>query len=167
MVLILVQFAEISIFLPILLVGISKAIQLSSSYLSQVETIGFEQFLTSVGIAIPFIPISFALPYMDSNGKNRYYKDSFTHQLCWLVMAGPIYLSSSLLSRVTEIPLNLLLNITLQRITLSVIGITLGISFVILGKLDPESLLIGGISILVISGVIGTSFTNFKFRCLH
>lgn len=56
--------AKTALLMPILLVAISAAIALSSHLLFMVKPVGIFKLFTAVFIAITFIPISFALPFL-------------------------------------------------------------------------------------------------------
>jgi hypothetical protein len=143
--------------LPIVLVGISLAIALSSYALQLVMPISPSQFFTSVMIAIVFIPISFALPFIAKAMKDIDIKRIALLPIMMVAMAAAIWLSSLILVKVQKIDSGLLFNIIFQAITLAVIGIALGFTMKFLAKIGPEKLLEGGIGIIIIAGAIMVS----------
>ena len=143
--------------LPIVLVGISLAIALSSVPLSMIQPIGLFQFFTAVMIAIIFIPISFALPFIAKAMKDIDIKRIVLLPIMMVVMAAAIWLSSLILAKVQKIDSGLLFNIIFQAITLAVIGIALGFTMKFLAKIGPEKLFEGGLCIVIIAAAIMVS----------
>ncbi len=96
-----------SFVMPILFLGISTAIALSSGLLSQVRPIGFFQALTAIMIAGVFTVVSYGLGKMVSGMKGLSTSDilkaSITLPLIMIAISGTIALSSGLLSQVRPI----------------------------------------------------------------
>ena len=142
------------VMLPLILVAISLAIALSSEVLQLVKPIGLYQFFTAVMIAIIFIPISFALPFIAKAMKDVDIKRIILLPIMMVAMAAAIWLSSLILSKVEEIPFGLLFNIMIQAITLAVVGVTLGLTMMLLSKIGPSTILQGALSLVIIAGAI-------------
>lgn len=143
--------------LPIVLVGISLAIALSSLPLSMIKPIGLFQFFTAVMIAIIFIPISFALPFIAKAMKDIDIKRIVLLPIMMVAMAAAIWLSSLILAKVEKIPFGLLFNIMFQAVTLAVIGIALGFTMKFLANIGPDKILEGGLCIVLIAATIMVS----------
>ena len=143
--------------LPIVLVGISLAIALSSIPLSLIKPIGLFQFFTAVMIAIVFIPISFALPFIAKAMKDIDIERIELLPIMMVAMAAAIWLSSLILVKVQKIDSGLLFNIIFQAITLAVVGIALGFTMKFLAKIGPERILEGGLCIVIIAAAIMVS----------
>lgn len=147
----------ISAILPIVLIAVSYAISESSRLLSNVTTMKLEQFFTSVMIAIIFIPISFALPFISKALKDIDVKKTLLLPVILVAMAAAIWLSSKILTNVEVIKLDKLFNIITQAITLAAIAMTLGTTLWFLSKLKPENLVQGGISLVILSIAVAIS----------
>jgi len=143
-----------SFLLPIILVSISRAIVDSSHLLSGVKLITFGQFLTSVGIAIVFIPISFALPYISKALKDINVVKAILMPIILVAMAYAIQQASLILSEVKSINIGLLFNIIAQSITLAIIGIALGYAFKLIGGIPITTVIKGGLILLAIAATL-------------
>lgn len=151
------EAALLSVMIPLVMLGLSIAIMKSSEYLARVQTIKFNQFLTSVGISLIFIPISFALPFLSKAMEKVDVGKILLMPVILAAMAVSIYYSSIWLSKTIPIDPSNLLNIALLSITLAVIGISLGLAFRVLGGLDVMKTIKAGLNLVVISTSIWLS----------
>jgi phage-related protein len=147
----------ISAMLPLVLIGVSYSIMKSSQYLSKVTDIKFSQFLTSVGISLILIPISFALPFISKAMEKINIGKIILLPIILTAMAVSIYYSSLWLSKVQTIELASLVKITLLSLSLAIMGIALGVAFRVLGGLDVGKTVKAGINLVIISMAVWLS----------
>jgi hypothetical protein len=145
---------EIGLVLPLVMVAVAYAIQMSSVPLSKVQPIGLFQFFTAVMIAIVFIPISFALKYIGEGIKDLDLGKIATLPVILVLMAVAIMASSYILAKVQTIPFGTLFNIIFQAIALGVIGVALSFAFKYIAKTDLTDYIKGGLAIVIIAGTI-------------
>jgi hypothetical protein len=149
--------------MPLVLVAVSLSIMLSSAILSGVTPISFDKFMTSVGIAIVFIPISFALPFIAKAVSKVDIAKAMIMPVILVALATAIMASSHILIFTAPIDGGLLWNIVLQSLTLGIIGITMGATIWVLDKLGFASkagfqkLFYGALAIVAIAGTIATT----------
>ena len=148
------QALKIGLVLPVVMLAVAYAIQLSSEPLSKVQPIGLYQFFTAVMIAIVFIPISFALKYVGEAVKDIDYGKIAILPLILVAMAAAIWLTSKILVNVTTIPFGTLVNIVLQAAALAAIGVVLSFAFKFIAKTDIEEYIKGGLAIVIIAATI-------------
>lgn len=155
------EAATIALLLPIVLVGIAAAITASSYLLANIQPIGLFQFFTAVMIAIIFIPISFALPYMAKAMEKISIGRMLLLPAMMVLIAGAIWLTSKIFAKVERIDPGMLFNILLQAITLSLVSIAFGAVIWAFDKfkLTLDKLIMGGIGLVVIAGtILATSY---------
>ena len=146
--------------LPVVLIASSAAILGSSLLLSGVKTISFGQFLTAVGIAIVFIPISFALPFVAKAIKNVDIRQVAMMPLVLVSMALAINLTSQVFATARVISPSKLFSLILQGVAIAVVGVALGFTFFALQKMGLASpgglktVLFGGIALLGIATTV-------------
>jgi hypothetical protein len=153
--------------LPLVLIAYSYAIMESSVFLSQVQLISFAQFLTSVGIAIAFIPIAFSLVLISKAFEKislaKIVAATFALPILFVAMSYAIAYSSAVLATTTTVDTGLLFNIVLQAVALAAIAIVMGVAIFALDKLglaSPGGIIrtaAAGVAIVLIAGTIALS----------
>ncbi len=149
----------VAFMLPILMLGVSIALMVSSHVLSNVTSITPSQFLTSIAIAVVFIPIAYSLKFISNAIKDVDYGKILLLPIVMTLMSGAVMLSSYILSLTKPIDSGLLWNIVLQSLTVSLISIALSFSLFIMDKLgiNPIKAIMGGLSLIIISGALMVS----------
>ena len=146
--------------LPLVLIAASAAILGSSFLLSGVKLISFRQFLTSIGIALVFIPISIALPFIAKAVKVVDIGKAALMPIVLVSMALAITLASKVFSEASVIAPGKLFNLVLQGITIAVVGVVMGLAYFALQKMGLASpsgiktVIFGSIAILGIATTI-------------
>lgn len=142
--------------LPLVLVATSTAIMSSSWILSSVKPVGFWQLMTVIGISAAFVVLSYGLPKLVEAISKVGIKDTLLMPIILIALSTAIMASSFILSAVQVIPLETLLNIALQSIVLSTIGIVLGTTMYLFDKmnLSVTSVAKGSISLLMIATTV-------------
>ena len=153
------QAAKAVVLLPIILVGVSLAIMLSSYLFAGIVPISGPQFLTALGISIVFIPISFALPFIAKAVENINLTKIVTLPLIMMAMAAAILGASLLFQYIKPIDPGLLFNIVLIAATVAIVSIAMSFAIFIINKLNLSlgSVIKGGICIIIIAGAIAVS----------
>ena len=153
--------ATIAVLLPIVLIGVAAAITGASYLLANVQPIGLFQFFTAVMIAIIFIPISFALPYISKALEKIDIKRIVLLPIMLVAVAGAIWLSSLIFAQIPadKITFSLLLKVALLSVTLAIAAASMGTVVYLFDKfkLDPAKAFQAGISIVIIAGTIALS----------
>jgi hypothetical protein len=145
------------ILLPIILPAIALAITASSWIMSMITPITFMQFLTAVGIALLFVVISYALvPMMEAIGKIKG-SDLIKLPVLFTIMAGAIWLSSMIISKIEPIDYGVLLKILAFSLVIAVSIAAVGIAAGLLGQIGLSKIAKGAISIVILSGAIWAS----------
>ena len=148
--------------LPLILVGISKAISLSSIYLSDVKVIKLDQALTAIGIAAVFSVIGYGMSKLIGS-----FKGINPGTLATAIIGLPILLvaisaaivgSSLVLSNIGN-PLtdDQLIYIVKLGLTMSLLSFTFGLTLKLVSNIKPTSLAAGVLTIVAISGVVALS----------
>lgn len=148
--------------LPLILVGISKAISLSSIYLSDVKVIKLDQALTAIGIAAVFSVIGYGMSKLIGS-----FKGINPSTLATAIIGLPILLvaisaaivgSSLVLSNIGN-PLtdDQLIYIVKLGLTMSLLSFTFGLTLKLVSNIKPTSLAAGVLTIVAISGVVALS----------
>ena len=146
--------------LPLVLVSTAAAIALSSVLFAGIIPIRFDQFLTAVGIAIVFIPMSLSLPLIAfAISKIKDYSKLAMLPLIMGAMSLAIYGSSLLFSQITPVNTDTLISIGLMGITLAVIAVSMSLAFMVMEKtkIDLKTVIKGGIAIVAIATTIMVS----------
>jgi len=152
-----VQAAIAAVTAPLLLIALSFAVSESSSFLSNVKLISLDQFLTSLGISVIFIALSFLAKRIIEGVRNINAKDLVVIPTFFTVMSLTIMISSHILSRAVIIPLKDMLNIGLFSIGLVGISVVFAMGIKIISKVGKKELFNGGIAILGVSAIIMAS----------
>jgi hypothetical protein len=145
----------------LLLPAMALSIAFASHALGMVEPISFEQFLTSLGIAILFIALSFSMKLIFDS-----LKDVSPGKA--IIMAGLVVLllpamswaiseSSKILAKSEPIPFDKSFKILVFGGTLALLAAGLGFVISKLGNMTPTQLITGGIAVVGIAGVIALS----------
>jgi hypothetical protein len=149
--------------MPFILIATSYAIAKSSEFLSQTKEIGMRQFLTAVGIALVFVVLSFALPMLSRAMQRLSIAEAAMMPFVLVAMSTAITLSSYVLSEARMMSTGRMFNIVLQAITLTVIGIALGLAVFLLDKMGLASeagvkkAAFAGASILILASTLALS----------
>jgi hypothetical protein len=147
--------ATIALLMPVVLVGVAAAITGASYLLAQVQPIGLFQFFTAVMIAIIFIPISFALPFIAKALEKVDIKRIVLLPIMLVAVAGAIWLSSLIFAQIPgdKLTFALLAKIVLLSIALTVVAASMGTVIYLFDKfkLTVDKAIEGGISIVIIA----------------
>lgn len=147
--------ATIALLMPVVLVGVAAAITGASYLLSQVQPIGLFQFFTAVMIAIIFIPISFALPFIAKALEKVDIKRIVLLPIMLVAVAGAIWLSSLIFAQIPgdKLTFALLAKIVLLSIALTVVAASMGTVIYLFDKfkLTAGKAVEGGVSIVIIA----------------
>ena len=145
--------------LPLVLVGVSVAIMYSSGYLSKVVPITFAQAVSTIFIAATFVILSYGLPKLAESVSKVGIAKAALMPIVLIAMSAAILGSSYILSQVQVIPLGTLINIALQAISLTVMGVALGFTIALMDKmgLDPVKVFEGSLSLVIIAGALMAS----------
>lgn len=153
--------ATTALILPIALVGVAAAITGASYLLANVQPIGLFQFFTAVMIAIVFIPISFALPYIARALDKIDIKKIVLLPIMLVAIAGAILLSSLIFAEIPadKITFSLLLKVALLSVAISISAVSMGSVFYILDKmkLGIGQAIKGGIVVVILAATIMAS----------
>jgi hypothetical protein len=151
------------VLMPFILIATSYAIAKSSEFLSQTKEIGMRQFLTAVGIALVFVVLSFALPMLSRAMQRLSMAEAAMMPFVLVAMSTAITLSSYVLSEARMMSTGRMFNIVLQAITLTVVGIALGLAVFLLDKMGLASeagvkkAAFAGASILILASTLALS----------
>lgn len=148
------DLAKMAIALPIILVAISISIAASSFFLSKVKPIGLFQFFTALFIAIIFIPISFAIPFLAKAMRGVDLKRIVLLPIMIIALAASIWISSLFFSKTKVIPFGKLVNILAQAVTLAAVSIVLSFAIKVLSKIPIGQIIKGSLAMIIIAGVI-------------
>jgi len=150
--------------LPLVLVAASTAIMASSWILQLVKPVGFWQLMTVIGISAAFVVLSYGLPKLASAVKEIGIADAALMPIVLIALSAAIFGSSLILSNVKVIPFMTLVNIALQAVSLSLIGITLGFTISLMSKMGlgsgakmVQNVALGSAALLIIATTIMTS----------
>lgn len=149
--------AKAALLMPILLVAISAAIALSSHLLYMVKPVGIFKLFTAIFIAITFIPISFALPFLSKAIEKIDMKKIVLLPIIMVAMALTIWLTSLIFNEVLTIPFGKLFNIIFQSVTLAVVVIAMSLAIKFASKVSIGDAIKGGVVILVVAVVIAAA----------
>lgn len=144
-------------YLPEVLVDFALAITLSSWIMKAIMPISFEQGLTAIAIAATLAVMSLTLPVLALAIKYTSIKDAFLMTIILPLLATAITLSSFILQGVQVIPLATLFNVAEQAITMGIAALAVGGAAWLLGKMGIETLVEGGIAVVILAGVIMAS----------
>ena len=143
--------------MPLVLIATSFAIMKSSEYFRNIQVISFGQFLTAVGISIAFIPMAFALGLITKAIKDVKPTDVVKIGLTMVGMVGLIYVTSLVFNKIQPIPIGKLISITLMSISLSIIGVVMGLSMMLLSKIGIDNIIKGGLAMVIIATSLSIS----------
>jgi hypothetical protein len=145
----------------VLLPAMALSIALSSRALSMVEPITFAQFLTSLGISILFVALSFSAKLLfDSLKDMNPGKAALMAGIVVVLlpaMSLAIALSSKILANSEPIPFDKSFKILVFGGTLAILAIGLGFAIKQLGNMTPTQLVTGSLAVVAIAGVIAAS----------
>ena len=145
------------ILMPILLVGMSMAIALSSFFLAKTTVVGWDQLFTAIGISVVFVVLAFALKLMAPAIKNIGIADVVILPLLFTALSIAIMVSSKILAKTTPIDKDLLFSIVLFSIVFAISAIALGFAAWVLAKIGVEKIVEGGLCIVILAAVITAS----------
>lgn len=149
--------------IPIMFTAMSLAILGSSKILSNVEPIGISQFFTSLGIALLFVPIGYALAPIIPMIGGLEIKDLFKLPLAFTVMSTAIWVSSYILSNMDQMSAGQIMQAIILGTGLSLMTIALVPAFRLIGNIPITQLLKGGLAVLVIATSIALSSQILSF----
>ena len=148
-----------SILLPIVLGALAYTIMMSSGWLSKVEKIGMDQFLTSIAISVVFVALSFAVKPILKGVSGANLKDLGMGLLILLGLTGAILVASYIINQMPEIEEGKLLSFALTGISMTIALLPMAILVAKISKLGggPQNFVKGGICTLIVAGVISLS----------
>lgn len=142
---------------PILFVGLSFAIAGSSLALSMVQQITFTQFITSLGISILFIALSYAVKPIVSATKGLKLQDIIILPLLFTTLSYAIAYSSKYLKETEQIEFMKILNIVALGVGLAIMVAAMAIPIRLLANVGLPQIFKGSAAIVVIAGAIAAS----------
>ena len=149
--------------IPILYIGVSFAMWISSMALSQIQLITFGQFLTALGISILFIVISFAVSIILSMTGKLKWGDVVKLPVIFTLMSVAIALSAFILFQAKEyldgLSFMLMLKIIFFSVALaiSVVAIAVAMKLISMMGLSPVAAIKGGIVLVILAATIMVS----------
>ena len=143
--------------IPLILIPVALAITASSLIMQAIMPITFAQGLTAIAIAAVFAIMSYSLTPLVAAVKIINLKDAIMIGLILPVLATAITLSSYILSKVETIPVETLVNIAEQAITMGIVALSVGGAAWLLSKMSLNSLVEGGIAVVILAGVVMAS----------
>jgi X-X-X-Leu-X-X-Gly heptad repeat protein len=146
--------AKAAILMPILLVAVAAAITGSSWLLSMVKPVGIFKLFTAIFIAIAFIPIAFALPFISKAIEKVDVKKIALLPIVLIAMALTIWVTSLIFNQVEKVPFGKLFNIIFQAVTLAVIAVAMGLALRIVSKVPIKDAIKGGVVLVIIAAVV-------------
>jgi hypothetical protein len=151
------EVAIAAISMPLLLIAMSMAIAASSFFLAKITPIGFDQFLTAIGISIVFVVLAFALKLMTPAIEKIKPKDVIILPLLFTTLSLAIMLSSKILAQTTPIDYALLFNIVVFSIVFAISAIAMGFAAFVLAKIGVKKIIEGGLCIVILAAVVAAS----------
>lgn len=147
-----------SILLPFVLGALTYTIMMSSEWLSKVDKIGMDQFLTSIAISVVFVALSFAVKPILKGVSGANLKDLGMGLLILLGLTGAILAASYIINEMPKIDESKLASFALTGISMTIALLPMAILVGKISKLGgPENFIKGGISTLIVAGVISLS----------
>jgi hypothetical protein len=140
-----------AISIPIIMVAMSAAIWGSSELLSKVVPIGFDQFLTSLGISVVFIALSFAAKQIIKSSSDLKTSDIVNIPILFVTLSAAIWLSSIILDKMTIVSSDKLINAGLIGAGLAILSIALVPSIKVLSKIGIGDIIKGAMIIPIIA----------------
>lgn len=151
------EAAGLAILMPIVFLGLAAAIVGASWLFQMIKPVSLIQIFTAFLIGIVFIPLSFALPFLAKAMQKITIDQAMLMPVVLVLLAGAIMLSSYLFNLTQPVPFMRLLNIIVQAITLSVIGIALSIAIMFVSKVKEKDAVKGGVVLVIMALVIMVS----------
>ena len=150
------QVVAASLMMPILFVGLSYAIALSSVALGKVKPVSFVQFLTSIGIAAVFTVLSIGAAKIANSVRKMTVGDLFKLPVFFTLMSIAIMASSWILSLTKIIPVGNLFKILLFSIVASAAIVAVAGAMWLMNKMGVtiKDAIMGGLLMVVISAAI-------------
>lgn len=150
------QVVAASLMMPILFVGLSYAISLSSVALGKVKPVSFVQFLTSIGIAAVFTVLSIGAAKIANSVRKMTVGDLFKLPVFFTLMSIAIMASSWILSLTKIIPVGNLFKILLFSIVASAAIVAVAGAMWLMNKMGVtiKDAIMGGLLMVVISAAI-------------
>ena len=143
--------------MPAILAATSLAIMASSIIMQGIIPISPYQALTAIVIAGVFAIMSLTLPSLVTAVKLMSIKDALMMTAVLPLLATAITVSSYILQGVQVIPFDTLVNVAEQAITMGISALAIGGAAWLLSKMGIESLVEGGLAVVILAGVIMAS----------
>ena len=143
--------------IPFIMPLLAGAIAASSIALSEVRSITLQQFITSLGISILFIAFAFTIGLLSPVLDKINFRHVIMLPLLFTTMSLAISASSKILSESTEIPFSKSMNILVFGAVMSILTFVMGTAMIVLGKAPIKDIIAGGLSIVLLAGVIFAS----------
>jgi hypothetical protein len=147
-----------SIMMPFVLGALSYTIMESSFYFSKVENITGGQFLTSLGISVVFIALSFAVKPILKGVSGANLKDLGMGLLVLIGLTGAIVAASYIINEMADVDEGKLKNFALTGLSLAGAILPMALTLFVISKLGgPSVFLKGAISTVIVAGAIALS----------
>lgn len=147
--------AVAAVMIPLIYLALSYTITLASQMFQSIVPINFTQFLTAVGISLIFVVLSYSVSPLMQSLKGVTWKQVSMGLIILIGLIAAVVVASNIMQLYQPVPFMSMLNMVFFSVaaTISVVVLALGIFLV--NKLGtPADYLKGGISILIIAGVI-------------
>ena len=146
-----------ALMIPIILPAMAAAIALSSWALALVKPVGFDQFLTALGISIIFIALSFALKLILPVIGNLKWGDVLKIPLLFTILSTAIMASSWILSKAMPLDFMFMLKILVFSVVLAIAVVVLGIAAFILNEIGVSTIRKGATAVLIMAATIAAT----------
>ena len=148
--------AKTIIALPLVLVGISLAIMLSSYILNQTQDVPYTKLLNimATGVTLGIIATLMMIPlYLIGKTGKSMITGAILGILLFPAISLSIMLSSYILNQTQEVPYNKMLNILAFGVTLAAIGLIMSVTLFIMGKMGGTVLKGALLSIIIMPAI--------------
>jgi hypothetical protein len=142
--------------IPLILIPFSIAMVGASIALQFIVPLSLKKSIAAVEIALVLTAMSLPLIVLSYAVRNTNIKDVALMTLIIPLLAGAIWTSSWILTKVANIDKGLLFNIVLQSIALAVMTVALGFGIWALKSMGvgPEEAFLGGLAVVIIAGAM-------------
>ena len=144
--------------LAVIMASVALGIALSSWALQLVIPVGFYQLLTAVGIAAAFVVISYSIKPLMEGIKGVSLKDIAMGGLVLVTITLAIVAASWALMLMAPIEFSTVILFATTALAIAISSVALAIAFKLINAIgQPEEYALGGLSVLIIAGVIALS----------
>lgn len=144
-----------SLLMPLIFVAMAAAITASSWVMQLIMPVGFKQVLTAIAISIMFVVLSYAVGPLMKGIKGVAYEDMAKGVLVMLALTGAVVLASQMVVYLAPLSFEQMIRLVLFSIASIASVLILGLGVFILNKfVKPEDAIQGGITMVILAGVI-------------